>query len=192
MGPFPDRLVFTYREDELIAYSQIVSRLQDRGPAYSNFRAAMLVITLGIGFIVLLAHRLDWISLSELQPVLLTAYAAFFAGAFAYHGALHLGYRRIARTVSRSAEDANGPYEVAFDANGIAYKSAKVETRVPWDAIAEVYETRSIVLIWISLAERGLPIPTRVFSDSATRAAFITAIRGHASTAKASLSSGSA
>jgi hypothetical protein len=81
---------------------------------------------------------------------------------------------------------------VTFEANGVVYKSAKIETRVPWDAIAEVHETGSIVLIWISLAERGLPIPARVFSDAVKRSAFIAAIRKHASAARASLSSGSA
>jgi hypothetical protein len=191
MSSFPDRLDFTYTEDELITYSRIRSMRQDRGPSYSNFRAAMVVIIFGLGFTVLLAKYLGWVEPSEFRTVLFTAYASFFAGTFAYHGALRLGYRRVTRAWHRSGGEAYGPYEVTFEANGVVYKAAKIETRVPWDAIAEVRETRSLVLIWISRAQRGLPIPARMFSNAAARAAFTAAIREHSAQARANSSSGS-
>jgi hypothetical protein len=189
MSPFPDRLVFSYSEDELIAYSRIMSKRRDRGPSYSNFKAAMMVIIFGLGFIVLLAKYLGWVEPSEFRTVLFTAYAAFFAGAFACHGALRLGYRRVTRAWRRSGGEAYGPYEMVFDANGIVYKTAQSETRVPWDAIAEVLETGLLVLIWINPARGGLPVPVRMFPDRAQRAAFIAAIREHSAQARAILSS---
>jgi YcxB-like protein len=142
------------------------------------------VIVFGLGFIVLLAKNLGWIEPSEFRTVLFTAYAAFFAGTFAYHGALHLGYRRIARAMSRSSAAVYGPYEMTFDASGIVYRTAQAETRVPWDAITEVRDTSSLVLIWINSAHGGFPVPARVFPNHAQRAAFITAIRAHATQAK--------
>ena len=189
MSPLPDRLVFSYSEDELMAYGRIVSMRQDRGPDHSNFWAAMIVITFALGFIVLLANYLGWIKPSELRLVLFTAYAAFFAGAFAYHGALRLGYRRVARALSRFGKDANAHYEMAFDANGVVYTAAKIETRIPWSAVAEIRETSLLVLIWINPAQGGFPIPARMFPDAANRAAFIAAIRAHSSAARASRSS---
>ena len=191
MTPFPDRLVFSYSEDELIAYSHLLSTRQDRGPSYSNFKAAMLVIIFGLGFAVLLAKYLGWIEPSEFRTVLFTAYAAFFAGAGAYHGALRLGYRRVMRAWRRSGGEAYGPYEMLFDANGIVYKTVQSEKRVFWDAVAEVRETGLVILIWINPAHGGLPVPVRMFPDPAHRAAFIAAIREHSTQAKANRPSGS-
>jgi hypothetical protein len=184
----PDRLVFTFSKDELIAYSRIVSMRQDRGPSYSNFRAVMTVIVFGLGFVVLLAKYLGWIAPSQLRLVLFTAYAAFFAGALAYHGALHLGYRRITRTMSRSGE-ANGPYQMVCDESGFVYGPAQARTRVPWDAIADIRKTGSMVMIW-NATGNGYPIPARIFPDLAQCEDFVAAIREQAANAKADRSSG--
>jgi hypothetical protein len=73
---------------------------------------------------------------------------------------------------------------MTFDASGIVYRTAQAETRVPWDAITEVRDTSSLVLIWINPAHGGFPVPARVFPDHAHRAAFIAAIRAHAAQAK--------
>jgi hypothetical protein len=63
------------------------------------------------------------------------------------------------------------------------YRTAQAETRVPWGAISEVRDTRSLVLPWINRAHGGFPVPARAFPDHAHRAAFIAAIRAHAAQA---------
>jgi hypothetical protein len=181
--PIPDRLVFTFSKDELTAYSRIFSKRYDRGPSYLNFMAVMMAIIFGLGFVALLAKHLEWIEPSALRPVLFTAYAAFFAGALAYYGALLAGYRRGAGTMSR-LHAAIGPYEMVCDGNGFVYGPAQARTHVPWNAIADVSKSSSMVMIWNATGS-GYPIPARIFPGLAQCDDFVAAIREYAAHAKA-------
>lgn len=179
----PDRLVFGYTEAELTAYSHLVWARRDRGPSYENFKALMIVITFAIGFVVLFANYLGFVTSSQMPPVLFTAYAAFVAGAFAHRAAIKLRYRSIARAMYRDDGMASEMFEMTFDASGVVSKNARFEMRLPWAAIAEVIEAPLLVVLLFEVSQ-GLPIPVRLFSDPAARADFIAMIRAHASGAQ--------
>jgi hypothetical protein len=179
----PDRLVFTYHEDETRAYSRLVWARRDRGPDQSNSWAAMMAITLAIGLSVLFAKYLGLIASSEMRPVLFTAYAAFASGAFAYHAMLRIRYRAIARAMYRNNAMGIETIEMTFDVSGVVYKSAKFELRLPWAAVAEVIES-SLIVVLLFQSSQGLPIPARLFSGAASPASFAAAMRERASAAR--------
>jgi hypothetical protein len=179
----PDRLVFTYQEDEARAYSRLIWARRDRGPDYGNFSAAMIVITFAIGFSVLFANYLGLVAAEQMQAVLVTAYAAFFSGALTHRAAMQIRYRVIARAMYRDSAKGIETFEVTFDASGVIYKNVKFELRVPWAAVAEVIET-SLIVALLFQPSQGLPIPTRLFSSAASRASFAAVMREHASAAR--------
>jgi hypothetical protein len=178
----PDRLVFTYQEDEVRAYSRLVWARRDRGPDYHNFRALMIVITFAIGFTVLFANHLGFVTASEMRSVLFTAYVAFFAGAFAHRAAMQIRYRAIGREMYRDSLGIE-TFELDFGANGVIYRNATFELRLPWKAIAEVVET-SLLVVLLFQSSQGVSIPARLFTDAASRADFVAAMREHASGAR--------
>jgi hypothetical protein len=182
----PDKLVFTFREQEAAAYSRLVWGRRDRGLSFDNFMALMIVIIFAIGFCVLFANQLGFVTSSQMKPVLFTAYAAFFAGALAHRAAIQARYRAIARAMFRDSRKATDPFEVVFDASGVAFKNAKYHVRVPWAAVGEVIET-SLVVVLLFEPSQGLPIPARLFSDPASRANLVAAMRQRASGAKRQL-----
>jgi hypothetical protein len=182
-NPLPDRLVFSYQEDEARAYSRLVWARRDRGPGYDNFWAAMIVITFAIGFSVLFANYLGWVTSSQMRPVLFTAYAAFVAGALAYHAAMRIRYRAVARAMYRDSAMGTETFEMTFDGNGVVYRNAKFELHVPWAAVAEVIET-SLIVVLLFRSSQGLPIPARLFSGAGSRASFAAVMREHASAAR--------
>lgn len=182
-SPLPDRLVFTYHEDEVRAYSRLVWARRDRGPDHGNFWAAMMAITLAVGLSVLFAKYLGLVASSEMRPVLFTAYAAFGAGAFAYHAMMRIRYRAIARAMYRDSAMGIETFEMTFDVSGVVYKNAKFELRLPWAAVAEVIES-SLIVVLLFQSSQGVPIPARLFSGAASRASFAAAIREHASAAR--------
>jgi hypothetical protein len=181
---FPDKLVFTYRDDELSSYDRAVAARRHIGVDYSDFLAARIVVTLGVGLIVVLANRVGLIPLSVVPPVLVTAYAAFVAGAFAYRLLMKLTYRRMARALRKARAAVDETSEMIFAPDGVVYRTPTLETRLPWRAIVAIGETDVLVLIWIDLA-RGFPIPARMFADRAEREAFVAALRTRALAAKA-------
>jgi hypothetical protein len=176
----PDRLVFTYHEDEATAYYRLMASRRDRGPDPMNFEALMIALTFAIGFIVLLANYLGFVASSEMPHVLFTAYAAFIAGALAHRAAMRIRYRAIARASFRDSEFGTETFEMNFDAHGVAYDTARYQMRMPWMAIAEVIEAPLVIVLLFERAQ-GLPIPARVFTDAASRAAFVATVREHGS-----------
>jgi YcxB-like protein len=181
--PLPDKLVFTYQEDEATAYGRLVGLRRDRGPDYMNFEALMVALTFAIGFIVLIANYLGFVASSEMPHVLFTAYAAFIAGAFAHRAAMQVRRRAIARASFRDSEFGTETFETTFDCTGVAYDSVRCQMRVPWMAIAEVIEAPLVIVLLFDRTQ-GLPIPARVFTDAASRAAFVATVRELASNAR--------
>jgi hypothetical protein len=143
----------------------------------------MIVITFAIGFTVLFANYLGFVTSSQMPPVLFTAYAAFFAGALAHRAATHARHRAITRATFRDSGIGTEPFEIAFDASGVAYNTAKYQVRVPWAAVAEVIEAPLVVVLLFE-PNQGLPIPARLFSDPASRSTFVAVMREHASGAR--------
>jgi hypothetical protein len=179
----PDRLVFTYREDEVSAYHRLVALRRDRGPQWHNFEALMIVFIFAVGFAVLLANQLGLVASSEMPHVLFAAYAAFFAGALAHRTAMGVRYRAIARARFRSSEFGTETFEMAFDPDGIGYDSRRCRMHVPWTAIVNVVEAPLIVVLLFDL-DSGLPIPARLFADATSKTSFVAAMREHASAAR--------
>ena len=180
----PASLVFTYRDDEMSSYDKAVAARRRGGIDYSDFMALRIIVTLGVGLVVVLANRLDLIPLSVVPSVLVTAYAAFFAGAFAHRLLMQLLHRRMARTLHEARAAKDEASEMIFAPDGVVYRTQALETRLPWRAITAIGETDMLVLIWIDIA-RGFPIPARMFSGPTERAAFVAALRAQALAARA-------
>ena len=52
-------------------------------------------------------------------------------------------------------------------------RKGSIETRMTWDAISAVQDAEPIVALWYD-ATQGFLIPSRLFSDAAPRATFVT------------------
>ena len=148
-----------------------------------NFEALMIALMFGIGFTVLLANYLGLVASSEMPHVLFTAYAAFIAGALAHRAAMRIRYRAIARAWFRDSDFGTETFEMTFDADGVAYDTARCQMRVPWTAIAEIIEAPLVIVLSFDRTQ-GLPIPVRVFADAASRVDFVAAVREHALNAR--------
>src|SRR5215831_6376712 len=83
-------LAFTLTEDEIVSCWHAVSARQMRVTQSAPFSwATVFGVAPVIGLIVAAALGLGMISSNELKPVLVTAFAAFFAGVLAYGFAVH-------------------------------------------------------------------------------------------------------
>jgi hypothetical protein len=147
---------------------------RDRGPDYENFEALIVAVTFAIGFCVLFANHFGFVTSSQMPPVLFTANAAYFAGAFAHRAAMQVRYRAIVRSNLRHM--AAETLEVKFDAGGLVYSNAKCQVRVPWVSVGEVIEDSLVVVLMFGRSQ-GLAIPARLFSDSASRTNFVAVTR---------------
>jgi hypothetical protein len=161
LSALPNRLAFTYQEDEARAYSRLIWARRDRGPDYGNFKALMTLITFAIGFVVLFANYLGFVTSEQMRPVLFTAYLAFFAGALAHRAAIQIRNRAIGRAMYRDRITIE-TFEMTFDASGVACRNATFELRVPWAAILDVVETSMIVVLFVPAepgdANSGTPV----------------------------------
>jgi hypothetical protein len=175
-GQDPDppgqRFVFTYTEEELWAVRKIVASPWDRGPNWDSIWTSMFVIAFGIGFVMLAVRQLGLIALASFKPVLATAYAAFLAGAAAYHFVARRHHRRHTLRAYRLSGASSEAWSYCFDHVGIVCKSATLETRVPWCAFRSVEDWGWMVLFWLDNMQSFF-IPARAFRDASAQAAFV-------------------
>jgi hypothetical protein len=117
--PWVQHFTVTYREDELWAFRKFLSkRYARRDDAGTFWRLSRLVI-IAVGLVIFAAFKLGLIEAAALKLVLVTAYAAFVAGAMSHWFAV----RRQSRAFYRSFARDNETWHYPFDDAGISYRN---------------------------------------------------------------------
>jgi hypothetical protein len=160
--------VVAYSDQELRTYSKMMAgryaRAHNEGTAFGILLAAILLL----GLAVLGALKLGLIEPSAVRPVLYTAYFAFLTGAGGYYFVMRTYFRKFIRTDQRG-----GTWDYSFTPAGICYRSETIEVRLAWREVKAVEDLGKIVVV--RFGAQGLTLPSRVFADDATRAAFVAA-----------------
>jgi hypothetical protein len=133
---------------------------------------------IAIGLFVSAANWGGWLSDRAFDPVLVTAYVAFYASVLFFLWLAHLQLQRSARRHIR--DEANKTWQVSFKEEGISWISEFYEIRVPWHAIKSIEVTRGFVVIWGRRLAHFF-IPARIFADDSARDAVIAAVKARIS-----------
>lgn len=174
-GDIPQRLTFSFSEEEVWAFRRLAAARIDRGPSIYEFWAVMILVICGIGFAVLAVFYAGMLAAEQLRAVLFTAYLAFSAGAGTLYILLYLRNRRLARQLYKKTKRERESWQVAFDDAGLTCKSDTLETRVSWRALTGIEDCGPAVMIGMSRMQ-SFTIPARVFGDDVARASFIAAV----------------
>jgi hypothetical protein len=177
-----DRFTVTYTEDEVLAFSNLVSRRIDHGPSWDAFWTVFFGVLLGMGFAAFAAMAFGLFPREAFRPVLASAYIAFFAGAAVMWWVTYLRNRSLMRADVR--EGRCRACEYVFDDTGVSCKTADFETRMPWHAMRGVEDAGGFVLIWL-YDRQAAGIPSRLFADAAARGSFVASIAARIKAAKA-------
>jgi hypothetical protein len=159
----------TYGDDEHWAFSKVLSKRYARRHDVGAYWGLLFVAVLGIGLAGLGAFELGLIEAAALEPVLLTAYAAFAAGAISYW----LAVRRYTRTFYRTLARDNETWHYCFDDSGISYKNDVRQTYLAWRAVNSVEDLGWAVMF--PAGEQAVFLPSRAFSDTTIRTTFVAA-----------------
>lgn len=174
MSAAPRTYTFVLSEEETWAYRRYaglrIYRSLDCG--YGLFGALFLLI-FAVGLAVYAAYSLDMFDRDSLQPVLSTAYVAFFAGASIGSRTLQWQRRRLARALYRLSAMDKEQWHYSFDDLGLLCRSQTVETRVAWQAMRAIDHNDAMVVLWADTAAGAYSMPARVFAGPAERAAFV-------------------
>jgi hypothetical protein len=177
--PWVQHFTVTYRDDELWAYRKFLSKRYARRDDAGTYWGLLCVAIIAIGLVAFAAFELALFDIAALKPVLVTAYAAFAAGAMSYWFAV----RRHARTFYRSFARDNGTWHYSFDDAGISYKNDLRQTHMAWRAVSSVEDVGWAVMF--PTGEQAVFIPSRAFSDPAMRSSFVAASAARAKAARA-------
>jgi hypothetical protein len=169
---WPYHFVITYTEDEIRASRNAAAGRHARGRQGMTFYGLAFASILAIGLVVLGAFKLGLIAPMAVQPVLMTAFAAFTAGVVGYY----LFIRQYFRSTMRAQDGwQKRTWNCSFDDAGTRYASDTIELRLAWRVLDAVDVLGRMVLLRYG---RGhVAIPSRVFSSDAARAAFVTTAR---------------
>jgi hypothetical protein len=178
----PQKLIFMFREEEMAAVRKLVAVRLNRQLKGWGYWGAIYLLIFVIGLVVYAAYELGLFGYRSLEPVLITAYAAFTAGSFVQVIAGRWQYRRLTR-VYYAGEDKE-EWEFSFDDTAMIWRSKFGETRIPWRAVRNVEDTGSMLLFWRDMPSRATFIPTRVFENAEARAAFVAAVAAHIEAAR--------
>jgi hypothetical protein len=166
---WPFRFTVTFTDGELRTYRKLMARRLAQSANSSAKWVLIVAYPLAIDLVVLGAFKLGWIAVSEVPPVLLTAFVAFNAGILVYYYYLRHFYLKLYR-----ADGRGGTWSYCCDDAGIVYaKEGRVEVRLRWRAVDSVEDTGSMVLFRFSV--QGLSIPARIFANDTARTAFVAA-----------------
>jgi len=180
----PERLTFSYSEEEVWVFRKLAAARVDRGPSIYAFWAVMIPVIFGIAFAVLAVFYAGMLGVGQLRAVLFTAYLAFSAGAGTLFILIHLRSRQLARKIYEKTKREREIWQVAFDDAGLTCKSDTLETRVSWRAMTGIENWGSAVTVGMSRMQ-SFAIPARVFRDDAARTNFIAAVAARIAAAKA-------
>ena len=171
----PQRLTFSYSEEEVWAFRRLAAARIDRGPSIYAFWAVMILVICGIGFAVLGVFYAGMLAAGQLRAVLFTAYLASSAGAGTLYILHYLRSRHIARQIYAKTKRERESWQVAFDDAGLTCKSDTLESRVSWRALTGIENCGPAVMIGMSRMQ-SFAIPARVFGDDGARARFIAVV----------------
>jgi hypothetical protein len=159
----------TYSEDELWAFGRFNTARQTGRDEAGTFLGLVFLAIPGVGLAGFGVFKLGLVELAALKPVLVTAYAAFVAGAAGYWVAIRRQFRAVFRAFARHS----GTWHYTFDDRGISYKNDVREGCVLWPAVDAVRDLGWAIMFFT--ADQPLAIPARVFGDAALRGAFVDA-----------------
>jgi hypothetical protein len=183
--PTPDqavqKLIFTFNEEEVRAFRKLVSARLNRRLDGMGYWGVVFLLIFVIGLVVYVAYALGLFEMRSLKPVLVTAYAAFAAGAFAYAIGGRWQYQRLVRAYYGAS---NEEWEYSFDKTMMTWRSPLAETRTPWRAVRAVEDNGAMVLLWLHRDARSSFIPARVFASTADRSAFVAAVAAYIAAAR--------
>jgi hypothetical protein len=165
--PWVQHFAVTYSEDELWASGRFNTARHTGRDEAGTFLGLVFLAIPSVGLAAFTVFKLGLIELAALKPVLFTAYAAFAAGATSYWLAVRRQFRAVYRAFTRSS----GIWHYTFDDRGISYKNDVRQGCVLWSAINSVKDLGWAVMF--VAADQPVSLPSRVFSDSATRRAFV-------------------
>jgi hypothetical protein len=173
----PQKLIFAFSEAEMADARKLVAVRLNRELKGFGYWGAIYLVILAVGLVVYAAYQLDLFDFWSLKPVLITAYAAFIAGAFIQAFGGRWQYRRLTR-VYYAGEDKE-EWEFTFDNAGMTWRNKTAEVRTSWDAVRAVEDVGAMILFWRDMPARTTFIPTRVFESAAARKAFVAAAAAH-------------
>jgi hypothetical protein len=182
---WPFHFVVTYSDDEIRISRKVITARYARGQQGMTFYGLGLACPIAVGLVVFGVFELGLIAPMAFEPVLITANAAFTAGLASYYLFMRQYLRAIIRREDRWQKQT---WNWSIDDAGIRYVGDTTDVRLAWRAFDAVDDLGRLVLF--RFGRQHLTIPSRVFSDDAARAAFVTAVREHiraaAGSAKAS------
>jgi len=167
--PWVQQFAIVYSEKELWAVGQFNTARHSHRDEGATFLGLVFLAIPAVGLAGFGAFKLGLVGHAALKPVLFTAYAAFVAGAASYWLAVRRQFRAVYRAFARNS----GTWHYTFDDRGISYKSDARQGAVLWPAMNSVEDLGWAVIFLV--ADQPLAIPSRVFSDTAVRAAFVAA-----------------
>jgi hypothetical protein len=141
---WPYHFVITYTEDEIRASRNATAGRHARSQQGMTFYGLAFASILAIGLVVLGAFKLGLIAPMAVQPVLITAFAAFTAGAVGYYLFIRQYFRSIMRTQDGWQKRT---WNCSFDDAGIRYASDTIELRLAWRVFDAVDDFGRMVLL---------------------------------------------
>jgi len=168
-------LVFSYREDELWAFRELVGRRVNREAGSAWLWIVLFAMVFGVGLPVLALNRVGLLARVDMPAVLLTAYVAFGAGVLLIILLLRVQQRRFTRKLYAASSQPGESWRFSGDEAGIVCKSSLYETSVAWRAVTSVEPVKDAVAIWFARLQ-NFCIPARAFADNSARDRFIAAV----------------
>jgi hypothetical protein len=167
--PWVQHFTVTYGDDELWAFRKLLSKRYARRDDGGTYFGLSFLAIFAIGLVILAAFELGLIAAAALKPVLVTAYAAFVAGAISYWFAVRRQSHAFYRFFTRDSRT----WHYSFDNTGISYKNELRQTLLRWRAISSVEDLDWAVMF--AAAESAVFLPSRAFSDTTMRTTFVAA-----------------
>ena len=164
--PWVQHFTITVGEDELWASGKFTTARYVRRDDSLTSLGLWFVGIFAVGLAALGAFKLSLIDTAALKPVLLTAYAAFAAGATTYGFAVRRQYRAYYRTFARNT----GTWHYTFDDSGISYKNDVRQAFLQWRAVNSIEDLGWAIVF--PAGDQAIFIPSRVFDDTAVRSTF--------------------
>lgn len=154
-----------YTEAELRDGGRLDAKKQARAESNYTFFGMLFAVPIAVGLAVFAGSDLGLIPDAAVPAALATAYIAFGAGWSSYW----LWIRSYYRKQSSIPRDL-GPWNFVFDDAGIVYRNETTEVRFTWRGVDKVEHLGPFVVF--RCGRHRIFIPSRIFADTASRAAF--------------------
>jgi hypothetical protein len=161
------------REDHLRYARLVVARAHE----HAGWRGSPVVVALAYGVALLAALHLAHLAFGPLDGGgWIVAGLAFMTGTlFTLLCTLYF-QRLIQRNFLSDESPSLGEVRLKLDNDGIAATSAAMATKYSWQAIKELSEAGSLLIMWIDRGQ-GIVVPKGAFASQEARQSFIGAVR---------------